>query len=137
MIKFELLVCAESLIKGDNDTYSAINIFEDYVAEAFPTFIPRMEILLAVSRVSGDPNSIVTNFLIANNEMTLYSSTPQIQFYDKPKGYLKLSIGSLAIGQPGFLLFKFTYEQEVIQYKINLKLRDRPSIISESGDKKL
>jgi hypothetical protein len=60
MIKFELLVCAETLMRdAEKDAFSAINIMEDFVAEFYPAFIPKFNALLVTSIEDEAPNKII------------------------------------------------------------------------------
>src|SRR5262249_1894911 len=112
MIKFDFLVCSESVLRdAEKDSFSAINILEDVVAETYPTFIPKLAVLLNASREDADPKVYSLVFTITNNEELIFSQQIPINFQNKQKANLALNIGSFSIKSPGKLTFSFGFQQ--------------------------
>lgn len=134
MVKFDLLVCAESLIKeSEKDTFSAINILEDFVAETYPTYIPKLAILLVTSKATEDLDTIEADFQILMNQDVMHSSKQTIAFLGKNKANTRMNVQTIPVASPGKLVFRFSYQSTSIEYLINLRLREVPKV-SESKD---
>ena len=109
MINFELLVCAETLMKDpERESFSAINIMEDFVAEAFPTFIPKFNVLLITSILEETYDKVINvKFNILNNAIVLHDSNLDIDFKGKDKANTRVAVNGLAVREPGKLIVKF------------------------------
>ncbi len=129
MIAFDFLVCAEKLMKEtEKDSYSAINILEDFPVEAFPAFIPKLSVLLVSTKLTGDVTSIQVLFQVLNNADVIFSKELPVNFLDKLKANTALNVSNLVVKNPGTLVFKFSHQEEEIDYTINVRLRDRPAV---------
>ena len=127
MIKFEFLVCAETLIKDpEKDTFSAINILEDILAESYPFLIPQFNVLLIAS-IIDEPSFTVKNcnFKILNNSNELHNSILVIDFKNKDKANAKVTVNGLPVKEKGKLVISFSCESQEISFTVNMKLRDK------------
>lgn len=131
MIKFELLVCAESFLQdSQKESFSAINILEDVIAESYPTVIAQAALLLVTSKSNEEDSNVQTiesSFKILNNSDVIYSQQIPIKFLDKSKANTRINLGGFRVQEPGKLTFQFTYDKESIEYNIKMKLRAESS----------
>jgi hypothetical protein len=130
MLRFELLVCAETLMKDpERESFSAINILEDFTAEIYPTFIPKFNILLVTSSLlEGQERIDNIDFYIKNNDNILYQNKISIDFKGKSKANTRIAISSLPIKEPGKLTVTFSYGNEKISFAVNANLRENVTV---------
>ena len=129
MVKFELLVCAETLLKdAERDSFSAINIMQDVVAEHYPTVLPMFQVLLISSIFGEAPLSpFEVELSVLNNATLLHSRKLSIDFKGHDRANTRVAVGNLMVKEPGKLTIRFAYGAAAISFAIGMKLRNAPA----------
>jgi len=130
-----LCFVSEGLVRdAQSNNISAFNILERYSSPAFPLFIPKIFFFALLERNNTEGSDFELRLQILNNGERLNEVTLTANFQTSLLNRQLVSIGGLAIPNPGRLIFNLSRDEELLgSYSIEIVRTGTPEIIPAQG----
>lgn len=130
MLSSKAMICARGIvIDSKTNNVSIFNILEQLNSEGFPLIIPEFSVFNFLERTSDDPSEYDLEVVITNNDVELLRGPLKVNFEDKFKNRAVISIGGLAVPNPGILRTSLLYKgQELGSWDIVVEKIRGPEI---------
>lgn len=102
MLKIRYALCSSRVIRdADENRISVIDLLEDITVPAFPIVIPRLSLIMSLSRDPGDPEAYSGTIFLRLNDQVLLETELPIDFQGALATRATSVIGGLAFQTPG------------------------------------
>lgn len=109
MLSIKYALCAETIIRDAvSNTISAITIFDEISAVAFPMVLPRLEMVFSIERDSGDEETYPASLSVSLGELSLFSENLEIAFQGKSVNRLLVNLQGLVVPTAGTIRIALT-----------------------------
>lgn len=118
MIKHQFTIACEKVIRNaDDNSMSAITLFEDIESEVYPLLIPRVQFFTLIERdISADPAVIDCEVTLSLDGDALVMGRLPVEFMDKRRNRQVTQFVPLIIPHPGVLRYELKHDGELLGF---------------------
>lgn len=129
MLKTRYALCASRVIRdAEENRISAIDLLEDIAVAAFPIVIPRLSLVISVSREDGDAETYEGSISIRMNDEVLMTTPLQIDFQGGVATRATVVIGGLQLPAPGRFSVSWSVPDQNLENTYAVAISAHPQI---------